>query len=124
MLEALYVNPKARNHVLARERFTNGLTNVFKECKRVVKPTGLLVFSYHHVSYEAWHSLAVALVESRFRATNVTPLRSEGKSGFHSFEGSLKWDAIIVCRPLNSRSRIVRGSLKPHAIYRWADSRL
>ncbi len=122
-LRPLYVNPTARRKDLARERYTNGLANVFKECKRVIKPRGMLVFSYHHASNEAWESLATALVAGGFRATNVVPLRSEGKSGFHSYEGSLKWDAIITCRPLTSRSRQVIGSLEPHAIFRWATTR-
>jgi len=123
-LEPLYVNPKDREIAAARERYTVGLSNVFKECRRVIKPRGVLVFSYHHLSNEAWESLTTAIVQGEFRVTNVIPLRSEGKSGFHSHEGSLKWDSILVCRPVLRKTSRQEGSAKPHAVARWATSRV
>lgn len=98
MSESLVVNPdnNGRDH----ERFIQGLTEVFAECHRVLKPDGLMVFTYHHKRANAWMALAEAIKLSGFNVVNVFPMLSEGKSGFHSFDGSLKWDEVMVCRPV------------------------
>ena len=58
-----------------------------------------MVFTYHHRHVEAWDALARALLSAGFVVTNVFPVRSEGKSGFHSTAGTIKWDSVVVCRP-------------------------
>jgi len=39
-----------------------------------------------------------ALLASGLRCRSVLPLRGEGQGGLHSFAGTLKWDAVLVCR--------------------------
>lgn len=78
--------------------FAAGLGSVFGECARVLNDRGLFVFTFHHLDVAAWLPLAQALMTSRFAVTNVFPIRSEGNSGFHSTEGTVKWDAVLVCR--------------------------
>lgn len=81
-----------------RQRFVNGLKRVFRECYRVLKNDGLMVFTFHHNDPKAWAVLGEAVYESEFRITNVFPVRSEGQSAFHSADGNLKWDAVFCCR--------------------------
>lgn len=78
--------------------YTEKLTNVFCECYRVLKDKGLFVFTFHHKSTEAWCSVGEALAKSGFRCTAVIPLRGEGQGGLHSCSGTIKWDAVFVCR--------------------------
>jgi adenine-specific DNA methylase len=78
--------------------FSEGLASAFSECCRVLKNDGLLVFTFHHNDPRAWAALAAALLGAGFRITNTFPVRSEGQSQFHSEEGNLKWDEVIVCR--------------------------
>jgi adenine-specific DNA methylase len=78
--------------------FADGLASVFKESNRVLTPGGLMVFSYSHNQPQAWIALAYALARANFAVTAVFPVRSEGQSQFHSYEGSLKWDAVFCCR--------------------------
>src|SRR5439155_23291656 len=33
---------------------------------------------------------------------SVLPLRGEGEGGLHSFDGTSKWDAVLVCRRGNA----------------------
>lgn len=79
-------------------QYRNGLINVFNNCARVLKDDGVMVFTYHHKRINAWIALGQSLFTSGFRITNVFPIRSEGKSGFHSNPGNIKWDSVVVCR--------------------------
>ena len=88
----------------SHQRFVVGLTKAFLECYRVLKHQGLMVFTYHHKRRLAWESLACALSQSSFMVTNLFPIRSEGHSGFHSDAGSIKWDAVLVCRKNRDRT--------------------
>lgn len=88
----------------ALELFASGLTLVFSECARILKDTGILALTFHHRDEAAWLALCRALAQSGFTIVQVVPLRSEGKSGFHSAPGNLKWDAVVVCRRSNVAS--------------------
>ncbi|MBN1812749.1 MAG: hypothetical protein JXA14_13005 [Anaerolineae bacterium] len=93
---ALYVNG---NDGSSTRRFVHDLTEVLGHCTRVLKPDGIIVFTFHHREKAAWEALAEALFGAGLGVTNVFPVRSEGKSGFHSTGGTIKWDCVFVCRP-------------------------
>lgn len=80
--------------------YVERLTTIFSECRRVLKATGRLVFTYHHVSPFAWFAIAQALEAAGFRCAGVVPLRGEGQGGLHSYDGTIKWDAVVTCVPL------------------------
>lgn len=92
---ALYV---AENDDPSHQRFTKDLTEIFMHCKRALKADGLMVFTFHHRDLNAWKALAISLWKAGFEITNNFPVRSEGRSGFHSTSGTIKWDAVLVCR--------------------------
>jgi putative DNA methylase len=71
---------------------------ILSECHRVLKKAGVLVFTYHHKSAAAWGALGQALVCSGLRCTALLPMRGEGQGGLHSYDGTIKWDAVFVCR--------------------------
>ncbi len=83
----------------AIETYRSELSAIFQECRRVLRPNGVCVFTYHHVSPKAWIALAHALYGSGLRCTAVLPMRGEGQGGLHTKEGTIKWDAVLVCRP-------------------------
>lgn len=78
--------------------YRHKLTDVFSECYRVLKNEGIFVFTYHHKSTEAWYSVGESLVKSGFICSSVIPLRGEGQGGLHSQNGTIKWDAVLICR--------------------------
>lgn len=84
---------------LAIRRYRDELTRIFRECSRVLRRDGVCVFTYHHVSPRAWDCVAYAMASSGMRCTAVVPLRGEGQGGLHTYEGTIKWDAVLVCRP-------------------------
>jgi adenine-specific DNA methylase len=93
------------------EPYKRELTCIFAECARVLKRTGVCVLTYHHRSERAWWALGEALVRAGLRCTGVIPLRGEGQGGLHSYEGTIKWDAVLVCRPSKARRAIEKGTL-------------
>jgi putative DNA methylase len=64
----------------------------------VLHPEGVCVFTYHHISEDAWLLLGEALAASGLRCTGVVPMRGEGQGGLHTKTGTIKWDAVLVCR--------------------------
>jgi adenine-specific DNA methylase len=80
------------------EVYRNSLHQIFCECRRVLKKDGIMIFTYHHKSPVAWGALGYALTCSGLQCTTVLPLRGEGQGGLHSYDGTIKWDAVFVCR--------------------------
>ena len=78
--------------------FSVGLTRVWQECHRVLKDDGILAFTFHHNEVSAWAALGRSLLDAGFVVTAAPFVRSEGKSGFHSETGNIKYDVILVCR--------------------------
>jgi putative DNA methylase len=91
------------------ERYVQGLRKAFAECHRVLKPNGILVFTFHHKDPAAWQALATALSYAEFLVTGISPVRAEGVSGFHSYDGTPKWDAVISCRRNAPLARFTLG---------------
>jgi putative DNA methylase len=96
-----------RKTVDEHQRYLSGLTSAMKECSRILKPNGIMIFTFHHKEPAAWHALSAALRDTQFRITGIGPVRAEGVSGFHSYSGTPKWDAVICCR-LQQRPEILR----------------
>lgn len=99
------------------EFFSEGLTKVFTECHRVLKDEGLLVFTFHHNKLWAWESIGKTLLDSGFYISATPIVRSEGKSGFHSSKGNIRYDCILVCRKRPSQWKGESwSSLKEHIL--------
>jgi len=78
--------------------YTQGLQAAFGEVARVLKPGGLMVFSYRHILPEAWASLAEAVWPHPLRCTRVLPMPGEAGVGLHAHDGAGLWDAVFVFR--------------------------
>ena len=75
------------------------LAAVFRECHRVLKDEGVLVFTFHHGAAEAWDAVAKALREAEFVIQRIWPVHAEMEVGVPILgKQSIKFDAILVCR--------------------------
>jgi len=93
--------------------FNEGLRQVFVECHRVLKEDGLLIFTFHHNKIWAWDGIAQLLLDAGFYVAATPIVRSEGKSGFHSSKGNIRYDCVLVCRKRpSSWTGCNRSSLK------------
>lgn len=80
------------------QSFKNGLTAIFSEINRVLKPQGRLVFTFRHADHRPWEALANSLYRGDFSVAHSLPLRGEGSGGLKSHPGTVKWDAVLTCR--------------------------
>lgn len=84
----------------SRQNFVLSLTRILRECNRVLKDDGLMVFTFHHTKKWAWEGLKMALLKAGFVVTATPIMRSEGRTGFRKGNSS-GYDACIVCRKLS-----------------------
>ncbi|MEW6201093.1 MAG: DNA methyltransferase [bacterium] len=78
------------------------MTNIFRECNRVLKDSGKLIFTFHHVNPDAWWVIAKSLVDSQFTVVDSFPTDTEYKVNPHIREKeSLDMDLVIICDKFN-----------------------
>lgn len=82
------------------DKFAEKLQAVFRECHRVLREDGLLVFSYHHSRNEGWESLAQAILGAGFLIVNSQPVKAEmsGATPKSQAKEPIQFDIILVCR--------------------------
>src|SRR5439155_22251825 len=82
------------------DQFAAKLRNVFRECHRLLKADGLLVFTYHHSRDEGWKALAEAVLGSGFSVVNTQPVKAEMSVATPKSQAKepIQLDIIIVCR--------------------------
>lgn len=80
--------------------FSDRLGGVWKECYRVLRRDGLLVFSYHHSRAEGWRCVLEALMRAGFVVTAAHPIKSEMSVATpkHQANEPIDLDMILVCR--------------------------
>jgi len=105
--------------------FAARLGAVFRECGRVLRPDGLLVFTYHHSRAEGWQAVLGALAESGFIIVATHPVKAEMSVAAPKRQASepIDLDIIIVGRKLSSvrRMRVSAKDVLPTAVVKAAD---
>ncbi len=75
--------------------FRQGLLRCFKECHRVLKDDGLLVFTFHHEKPKAWAAVLDAVLQAGFDIRRVWTYHSETKGSLHT---GIRFDTVIMAR--------------------------
>jgi transcriptional regulator with XRE-family HTH domain/DNA-directed RNA polymerase subunit RPC12/RpoP len=85
--------------------FTERLASVWRECGRVLRDDGLLVFTYHHSRPDGWGSVLRALLRADFQIVATHPIKAEMSvaSPKHQTKEPIDVDVIIVCRRVVKR---------------------
>ena len=75
------------------------LTGCWREAHRVLKPSGILAFTFHHSEDEPWVAVLESLFDAGYYLEATYPIRSDETKGDGQF-GSQKveYDIIHVCR--------------------------
>lgn len=83
--------------------FVNNLAAVFKDCHRVLKHQGLLIFTYHHSRHEGWTAIIEAVQRSGFYIEATYPVKSEMSVAVpkHQAKEPIDIDIIVICRKLS-----------------------
>ena len=90
--------------------FTNRLGAVWRECRRVLRDDGLLIFTYHHSRPEGWRCVLHALADAGFLIVAVHPIKAEmsGATPKTQTKEPIDYDIILVCRKRTSDSVLPR----------------
>ena len=80
--------------------FSSALKGVFLECRRVLKPEGLLIFSFHHSRNEGWEAVGKAIIDAGLEVVAAHPIKAEmaGASPKSQASSPINYDAILVCK--------------------------
>jgi putative DNA methylase len=83
-------------------RFTDNLVAVFRDCHRVLKDDGLLIFTYHHSRSEGWSAILEATHEAGFYVEATHPVKSEMSVAIpkQQAKSPIDIDIIVVGRKL------------------------
>ena len=76
------------------------MAEIFAECRRVIKPTGIMTVMFTHKSTTAWDALTVALITAGFSITRTWPVKTEAESSMHiQDKAAARTTILLVCRP-------------------------
>jgi len=81
-------------------QYTTILSQIFGECRRVLRPEGRLIFTFHNWKPRGWTALTLALQRAGFRLVNHYVVHSENPVSVHIANmRALTHDAILVLAP-------------------------
>ncbi len=75
------------------------LTDCWREALRILKPGGILAFTFHHSEDEPWVGVLESLFDAGFYLEATYPIRSDETKGEGEFGSkTIEYDIIHVCR--------------------------
>ena len=85
---------------LAGRDYQERMASIFAECRRVIKPHGVMTVMFTHKASGAWDALATGLVNAGWTITASWPINTESDASMHIREKSAAKSTIfLVCRP-------------------------
>lgn len=85
---------------LASRDYQTRMASIFRECRRVLKPHGVMTVMFTHKASGAWDALSWGLVDAGFVITASWPVNTEAEGSLHIKEKSAAKSTIfLVCRP-------------------------
>ena len=85
---------------LAGQDYEERMGLIFEECRRVLKPSGIMTVMFMHKSTRAWNALAKGIIKAGFYITASWPINSEARSSMNIRDkASAKSTILLACRP-------------------------
>jgi putative DNA methylase len=85
---------------LAHRDYQEKMSAIFAECRRVLKPTGIMTVMFTHKDASAWDALTKGLIEAGFVITASWPVNTEAEGSLHIKDKAAANSTIfLVCRP-------------------------
>ena len=83
----------------ANEVYEKLMSDIFAECKRVLKDDGIMTMMFTHKTQAAWETLTRALIENGWLISSTFPVESESGASMHQMEQAAAASSIfITCR--------------------------
>ena len=85
---------------LAGRHYQRRMAEIFAECRRVLKPDGIMTVMFTHKATGAWDALATGLMESGFAVTASWPVQTEASGSLHiRGKAAANSTVLLACRP-------------------------
>ena len=85
---------------LAGWEYRKRMAAIFAECRRVLKPDGVMTLMFTHKATGAWDAVATGLLDSGFSISASWPVSTESEGGLHiKNKAAAKSTIFLVCRP-------------------------
>jgi putative DNA methylase len=85
---------------LAGRDYQERMAAIFTECRRVLKPDGVLTLMFTHKATGAWDALTTGLMKAEFTITASWPINTEAEGSLHIKDKSAANSTIfLACRP-------------------------
>ncbi len=89
---------------LAGRDYQERMAAIFAECRRTLKPGGIMTLMFTHKAAGAWDALATGLMEAGFTITASWPVNTEAEGSLHIRDKAAANSTIfLVCRPRDVR---------------------
>lgn len=83
--------------------YESRMSEIFAECRRVLKDDGIMSVMFTHKTQEAWQTLTMALIENGWIITSAFPVDSESAASMHQKDMAAAASSIfIACRKRNT----------------------
>lgn len=87
------------------------LTQCWREAHRLLKPSGILAFTFHHSEDEPWVAVLESLFDAGYYLEATYPIRSDETKGEGEFGSkTIEYDIIHVCRKRTEEPKPVSWS--------------
>lgn len=83
---------------LAYRDYRERMQRLFAECRRVLKPDGVMVLMFTHKATGAWDALATGLIEAGFGVTASWPVETEAEGSMHQKDKAAASSTILLVR--------------------------
>ena len=85
---------------LAGRDYQERMASIFVECRRTLKPDGVMTLMFTHKASGAWDALTKGLMEAGFAITASWPINTEAEGSLHiKDKAAAKTTIFLVCRP-------------------------
>jgi adenine-specific DNA methylase len=96
---------------LAKRDYKERMAAIFAECRRVLKPNGIMTLMFTHKATGAWDALTKGLMQAAFTITASWPINTEAEGSLHIKDKAAANSTIfLVCRPRENRAADGAGS--------------
>ena len=90
---------------LAGREYQERMASIFSECRRALKPNGIMTVMFTHKETDAWDALTKGLLDAEFIITASWPINTEAAGSLHIKDKAAANSTIfLVCRPRKLRS--------------------
>ena len=96
---------------LAGRDYQERMASIFAECRRTLKPDGVMTLMFTHKASGAWDALTKGLMEAGFAITASWPINTEAQGQF-AHQGTRRRPtapSFLVCRPRNGDMEVEQG---------------